>query len=103
MTVPERREAVRFLVEWGLSPGRACQLVQLARWTFHFKARPDWNVHLVEQVHDLAATHPLYGYRRMHALLRRNQTVNKKHIQRLWQRARLQVRKRRRAARSELP
>jgi putative transposase len=103
MTVPERRDAVRFLVERGLSPSRACQLVQLTRSTFHFQARPDWNVDLVEQAHDLAATHPRSGYRRIHALLRRNQTVHKKRIQRLWQRARLQVRKRRRAARSELP
>lgn len=98
---------MRCLVKRGLSPTRACQLVQLARSTFHYQARPERNGDLVEQVRELAAKHPRYGYRRIHALLRRKQTVNKKRIQRLWQRSRLQVqkrpRKRHRAARSELP
>ncbi len=98
---------MRFLVGRGLSPTRACQLVQIPRSTFQYQARPDRNADLVEQVRGLAAKHPRYGYRRIHALLRRKQKVNKKRIQRLWQRARLQVqkrpRKRRRTARSEFP
>jgi putative transposase len=107
MTIAQRREAVQFLVEQGLSPSRACQLVQLARSTFHYQAQPDRNADLVEQLRALAAKHPRYGYRRIHALLRRDQVVNKKRIQRLWQRARLQVgkprRKRRHTKRGELP
>jgi putative transposase len=107
MTIAERRDVVQFLVERGRSPSRACQLVQVARSTLHYQARPDRNADLVEQVRALAAKHPRYGYRRIHALLRRDQPVNKKRIQRLWQPARLQVRKRtrkrRRAMRSELP
>lgn len=107
MSISERRDAVRCLVECGLSPSRACHLVQLARSTFHYQARPDRNADLVEQLRELAAKHPRYGYRRIHALLRRKQTVNKKRIQRLWQRSRLQVqkrpRKRRRTAPGELP
>ncbi len=51
----------------------------------------------------LAAKHPRYGYRRIHALLRREQKVNKKRIQRLWQRARLQVQKRPRKRRHRVP
>ncbi len=105
MTVPARRAAVRFLVEQGLSPTRACHLVQLARSTLHYQARPNRNVDRVEQVRALAAKHPRYGYRRIHALLRRTQTVNTKRIQCRWQRARVQVRKhprkRQRTARSE--
>jgi putative transposase len=107
MTIAERRDAVRCLVERGLSPTRACQLVQLPRSTFHYQARPDRNGDLVEQLRELAAKYPRYSYRRIHALLRRKQTVNKKRRECLWQRSRLQVqkrpRKRRRAARSELP
>jgi putative transposase len=93
-------------VEQGLSPNRACQLLQLARPTFHYQPQPDRNADLVEQLRALAAKHPRYGYRRIRALLRRDQMVNKKQIQRLWQRARLQVpkprRKRRRSKRGEL-
>ena len=63
MTISERRDAVRFLVERGLSPSRACQLARLARSTFHYQARPDRNVDLVEQLRELAAKHPRYGYR----------------------------------------
>ena len=50
---------------------------------------------------------PRYGYRRIHALLRREQPVNRKRIHRLWKQARLQVRKRprkrRRRPTGELP
>lgn len=98
---------MRFLVAWGLSPTRACRLVQLARTTLQYQARPDRNVELAAQVRELAAKHPRYGYRRVHALLRRKQPVNKKRIHRLWKRARLQVRKRprkrRRTTRNEVP
>jgi len=41
----------------------------------------------------LAHKHPRYGYRRIWALLRRDQHVNKKRIYRLWRRKGLQVRK----------
>jgi putative transposase len=56
----------------------------------------------------LAAKHPRYGYRRVWALLRRRgQQVNKKRVHRLWQRTRLQVRKRprkrHRSSAGELP
>jgi putative transposase len=98
---------VRFLVERGLSPTRACRLVQIPRATFQYQARPDRNTELVARMHELATKHPRYGYRRIHALLRRKQAVNKKRIHRLWKRAGLQVRKRprkrRRTARNERP
>ncbi|MDQ5854540.1 MAG: IS3 family transposase [Chloroflexota bacterium] len=94
-------------MERGLSPTRACRLVQLPRATFQYQARPDRNAELAEQMRELAAKHPRYGYRRIHALLRRKQRVNKKRIHRLWKRARLQVRKlprkRRRTAGTGLP
>jgi putative transposase len=102
LTTAEQREAVQFLVEHGLSERRACQLVQVQRSTLHYQARPDRNAELRTTMQNLAQRHRRYGYRRIYRLLRRRgQKVNKKRVQRLWQRAKLQVvrprRKRRRA------
>jgi putative transposase len=66
-----------------------------------YQARPDHNAELLTTMRELAQQRPRYGYRRIYRLLRRRgQKVNKKRVQRLWQRAKLQVgrprRKRRR-------
>jgi putative transposase len=108
VTVAARRGAVQFLVGRGLSQRRACALLPLPRSTFGYQARSDGNAELAAQVDELARRHPRYGYRRVWALLRRRgQLVNKKHVHRLWQRARLQVRKitrqRRPARRAMIP
>jgi putative transposase len=99
VTVAERRDAVGFLHSRGLSVQRACQLVGLHRSTYHYQACPDQNTDLLNRIQKLAQRHPRYGYRRICALLRREQKVNKKRVQRLWQQARLQVRKHRRKRR----
>jgi putative transposase len=89
-----RREAVQLLVTRGLSQRRACVLLQLPRSTLGYQARPDRDAELATQVHELAQRHPRYGYRRVWAVLRRRgQHVNKKHVHRLWKRAKLQVHK----------
>lgn len=99
-----RREAVQFLIARGLSQRRACILLQLLRSTLSYQGRPERNVELVDQVHALARRHPRYGYRRVWALLRRRgQRVNKKHVHRLWKRAKLQVRKATRKRRPARP
>jgi putative transposase len=97
--VAEHRDAVRFLQSRGLSVQRACQLVGLHRSTYHYQARPDRNDDLSRRIQELAHKHPRYGYRRICALVRREQLVNKKRVQRLWQRAHLQVRKHQRKRR----
>jgi putative transposase len=106
VTVAARREEVQFLVGRGLSPRRACVLLQLQRSTFGYQARPDAGAVLAAQVDELARRHPRYGYRRVWALLRRrSQPVNKKRVHRLWKRAKLQVhtvRRQRRPARSAM-
>jgi putative transposase len=99
VTVAERRDAVHFLHGHGLSVQRACQLVGLHRSTYHYQARPDHNTDLLDRIQELAQRHPRYGYRRIWALLGREQTLNKKRVQRLWQQAQLQVRKHRRKRR----
>lgn len=103
MSRADRRDAVQFLVDRGLSPTRACAVVQLPRATFQYQPRPDRNADLQAQVQALAAKHPRYGYRRIHALLRREQLVNRKRVHRLWKQARLQVRKRPRKRRRQPP
>ena len=40
MTIAEQRDAVRFLATKGISVRRACQLAQLERATFQYRARP---------------------------------------------------------------
>jgi len=84
--VAAQRDAVQFLVDQGLSTQRACALLQLQRSTFYYQAQPDQNADLEQQVRDLAQDHPRSGYRRIWALLRREQRVNKKRIHRLWKR-----------------
>jgi putative transposase len=93
VTVADRRAAVPFLVARGVSERRACRLLHLHRSTLHYQARPDRNVDLAHRMQDLAQRHPRYGYRRIGALLRRRQVVNKKRVHRLWKRRKLQVRK----------
>ena len=93
---------MRFLVDQGVSTQRACLLLCLSRSTFHYQARPNRNAELEQQVQALARKHPRYGYRRIWALLRRKQQLNKKRIYRLWRRHRLQVRKRPRKRRRSL-
>lgn len=92
------------MIAQGLTERRACQLVQIQRSTMHYQARPDRNAELRTTLQELAHQHQRYGYRRIYRLIRRRgQVVNRKRIQRLWQRAKLQVkrprRKRRRSSR----
>jgi putative transposase len=88
------------LVARGVSQRRACALLHLQRSTLHYQARPDRNVDVEQHMRDLAVRHPRYGYRRICALLRRREVVNKKRVHRLWKRGKLQVRKRPRKRRA---
>jgi len=104
MSIAERREAVRALVTHGLSVQRACVLVQLQRASFHYQPRSVMPDAVTTEIAALAQAHPRYGYRRIWALLRRNRTINRKRVHRLWKRARLQVqRPKRRRQRRERP
>jgi putative transposase len=94
VTIADQRDAVRFLATKGISVRRACLLARLDRTTFQYQARvrPDEEA-LLADIAELAQRHPRYGYRRIHALLRRNRTINRKRVHRLWKRARLQVKR----------
>jgi putative transposase len=100
--VAEKREAVIFLVAGGLSLPRATTLAQLPRSTFRYVAQPRDDTMLLEQIRELTARHPRYGYRRITVLLRRTAQVNQKRVRRLWQQHQLQVQRVRRR-RTRLP
>lgn len=82
-----RRDAVKYLVgRHPVSERRACKVVGLHRSTHRYEAvAGDFELRLVERMNELAAVHPRYGYRRIHALLvAEGFCVNKKRIERLW-------------------
>ena len=93
MSIPERREAVRFLVTRRISVQRACVLLQLQRATFRYQPRPVATDGVDAELRALAQEQPRYGYRRMWALLRRKRTINPKRVHRLWKHAGLQVKR----------
>lgn len=77
----------------GCSERHACQLVGAARSSVRYqaKAKPEDGT-LSQAIQQQAEAQPSYGYRRIAALLRRQGwTVNVKRVHRLWQRAGLQI------------
>ena len=74
----------------GLSERLACSLVQLARSSFRYRPQPPApdEEELRAEVLRLARGHRRYGYRRITALLRRQELrVNAKRIYRIWKSA----------------
>jgi len=92
VTVERKREAVVFLKTKEVSERRSCQLIFLARSTCQYRIRREPDEEFENQVKELAFAHPRYGYRRVHALLKRGgQKVNRKRVVRVWQKFDLQV------------
>jgi putative transposase len=80
-----------------ISERRACRLVGLSRTVLHYEAkvRPE-NTVLQGRIVELAQVRRRFGYRRIHALLRREGVgANHKRVFRLYQAAGLAVRRRR--------
>jgi putative transposase len=103
-----RCEAAHCLAGRGLSPRRACVLLQLPRSTCGYQARPDADAGLAAQIDERARCPPRDGSRRVWALRRRHgQAVHKTRGPRLWRQAKLPGpkvrRKRRPARRARLP
>jgi len=92
VTVERKREAVVFLKTKEVSERRSCQLILLARSTCQYRIRREPDEKFEKQIKELAFANPRYGYRRVHALLKRGgQKVNRKRIVRVWQKFGLQV------------
>lgn len=87
----DKRQAVHFLINGGLSVQRACVLLNVHRSTFRYAAHPRDDTHITSHMQRLAAQNPRYGYRRINALLNQTEHVNEKRVKRLWRTHRLQV------------
>ena len=81
-----------------ISERRACWLVGLSRTVLSYATKPDPEAAVLrDRLTDLAATRRRFGYRRLHALLRRDGVaINHKRLYRIYREAGLSVRRRRR-------
>jgi putative transposase len=94
----QRRAAVLWAqARYGLSERRACRLVGIGRSTLRYRGRRGGEEQLRRRLRELAAERPRFGYRRLHALLRREGVVvNHKRVERLYREEGLSVRRRKR-------
>lgn len=97
VTAPARRERVRHLVGRGLSERRSLAVVRISATAYRYAPHPDRNVDLRARILALAQRHKHYGVGMIHLKLRQaGLLVNYKRVERLYQEAKLQVRRRKR-------
>ena len=97
VTAPARRELVRHLVDKGLSERRSLAVVRMSASAYRYAPRPDRNIELRARILALAQRHKRYGVGMIHLKLRQaGLLVNYKRVERLYQEAKLQVRRRKR-------
>lgn len=96
MTPAARRAAVGWLRErYAFSERRACRLVGIGRASARYLTARDGDAEVRARLRALAAERPRFGYRRLHALLRREGiVVNHKRVARLYGEEELAVRRR---------
>lgn len=88
---------MRDRIDRGLSERRALTVVRMSASTYRYTPRPDRNVELRAQILALAQRHKRYGAGTIHLKLRQDGIlVNYKCVERLYQEAQLQVRRRKR-------
>ena len=81
----------------GLSERRALAIVVMSASAFRYAPRPDRNVELRERIVALAQRYRRYGVGMIHLKLRQaGLLVNYKRVERLYQEAKLQLRRRKR-------
>ena len=97
MTAPARRGLVRQFIERGLSERRALSVLRMSASALRYTPRADRNVALRERILALAHRHKRYGVGMIYLKLRQEgMLVNYKRGERLYQEAKLQVRRRKR-------
>ena len=97
VTAPARRELVRHLVDKGLSERRSLAVVRMSASAYRYAPQPDRNIELRARILALAQRHKRYGVGMIHLKLRQaGLLVNYKRVERLYQEAKLQVRRRKR-------
>lgn len=67
----KRELAAQLCGEWDVSIRRACRVLEFETLTYHYKARRRDQAGIEARIKDICATWVRYGYRRVHALLRR--------------------------------
>jgi len=92
------RQDVAFAIDkFEVSERRACELNQLDRSSYRYQPKPDRNAELRKKLTALAREKPRWGYRRLGVLLeQKGEIVNPKRLLRVYQQARLGVRRRER-------
>lgn len=102
VTPAAKREAVEHLQEhFPVSERCACRLVGVSRSTVRYQPRRNDDAALIERLRDLARERSRFGYRRLHALLRREgEMVNHKRVYRVYRAAGLAVPQRKRKRRA---
>jgi transposase InsO family protein len=97
VSAPARRELVRHMVDRGLSERRSLAVVGMSASAYRYETRPDRNAELRQRILALAQRHKRYGVGMIHLKLRQaGLIVNYKRVERLYQEAGLQVRRRKR-------
>ena len=92
MTVAARREAVEFIRTRHISERRGCRLVSLNRKSCRYRRRQRTDSELIKRLRELAIAYPRFGYRRIHALLKREDfKINVKCVYRLWKQQKLSL------------
>jgi len=66
-----RREVVGFIKSRGHTERRACELASLPRSTCRYASKKEDDPKLVKRLRQIAEERPRFGYRRVHAILRR--------------------------------
>ncbi|WP_425477442.1 IS3 family transposase [Dyella solisilvae] len=97
VTAPARRLLVRQMTSQGLSERRALTVVRRSASAYRYETRPDRNMALRQRIMALAQRHKRYGVGMIYLKLRQEGLlVNYKRVERLYQDAKLQVRRRKR-------
>ena len=97
MTVPAKRELVRFAQSRGLSERRTLKLAGMSPSALRYAPRDDSNGELRERIVAMAHRHRRHGYRMIHLRLRQEGwRVNMKRVRRLYRQENLMVHKRKR-------
>jgi putative transposase len=85
------------MIDQGLSERRSLAVTGMSASAYRYAARPDHNVELRQRIVVLAQRHKRYGVGMIHLKLRQaGWLVNYKRVERLYQAAKLQVRRRKR-------
>ena len=95
VTSSVRREVVKAFKSRGHTERRSCELASLQRSTCRYAKKKTDDPKLLTRLHEIAEERPRFGYRRVHAILRREGfEVNRKRVYRIYRTAGLSVKRR---------